>query len=150
MLTQTAELGIQIMLFLALRQDSAPVPPRVMANQAGASPTYTAKVTGQLVRAGLLRAQRGAHGGVVLARAPEQISLLAIVIACQGAYLADYCQPYHDLSATCAYHEAMHELHEALTEVLTRWTLAGIAARPCPAESLRPFVQCKLGWVTRE
>jgi Rrf2 family protein len=148
MLTQTAELGIQLMLFLALRDSREPVPPRVMAEQAGASPTYTAKVTGQLVKSGLLRAQRGAHGGVVLARDPAQITLLDIVVACQGAYLADYCQPYHDLSKTCAYHEAMHELFTALTEVLSRWTLALVAARPCPHESLRPFVRCKLGWLT--
>jgi Rrf2 family protein len=148
MLTQTAELGIQLMLFLALHEGREPLPPRVMAGQAGASPTYTAKVTGQLVKAGLLRAQRGAHGGVVLARDPAQITLLEIVEACQGVILADYCQPYADLTQTCAYHEAMAELHSALTGVLSRWTLALVAARPCPHEALRPLVQCKLGWLT--
>ena len=147
MLTQTAELGIQLMLYLALRNGSDPVPPRVIAAKAGASPTYTAKVTGQLVKAGLLRAQRGAHGGVVLARDPAQINLLEIVEACQGVILGDYCQPYDDLAATCAYHQAMAELHAALTSVLSSWTLAMIAARPCPHESLRPLVQCKLGWL---
>lgn len=150
MLTQTAELGIQLMLYLALRPGTAPVPPRVMAEQAGASPTYAAKVTGQLVKAGLLRAQRGAHGGVVLAREPAKINLLEIVEACQGVILGDYCQPYEDLSATCAYHQAMAELHAALTSVLTSWTLAMIAVRPCPHEALRPLVKCKLGWVTRD
>ena len=136
------------MLFLALRGEHSPLPPRVMAEKAGASPTYTAKVTGLLVKAGLLRAQRGAHGGVVLARTPEEITLMEIVVACQGPYLAAYCQPYDDLTKTCAYHEAMHELHAALTEVLTRWTLAAIATRPCPHESLRPLVKCKLAWLT--
>jgi Rrf2 family protein len=149
MLTQTAELGIQIMLYLALHGGSEPVPPRRIAGPSGASPTYAAKVTSLLVKAGLLRAQRGAHGGVMLARGPADITLLEVVEACQGVILADYCQPHENLKQVCGYHHAMHDLHEALTGVLRRWTLADIAKRPCPHEALRGKVDCKLQWLEK-
>jgi Rrf2 family protein len=43
--------------------------------------SYTAKILGQLARAGLLRSDRGRHGGYTLARAPESITLLEVLQA---------------------------------------------------------------------
>lgn len=149
MLNQTAELGIQVMLYLALDTRREPVAPREIATRLNASPTYTSKVTGMLVKTGLLRAVRGARGGVLLERDPAAVTLLEIVEACQGRILPDYCQPHDDLSVVCSFHEAMHDLHSAITDVLARWTLAALAARPCPHESVRDSVDCKLGWCTQ-
>jgi Rrf2 family protein len=149
MLNQTAELGIQVMLYLVLDAPRGPVAPREIATRLDTSPTYTSKVTGMLVKSGLLRAVRGARGGVLLERDPAAITLLEVVEACQGRVLPDYCQPHDDLSVVCSFHEAMHELHMAITGVLERWTLAELAARPCPHESIRDSVECKLGWCSQ-
>jgi len=149
MLNKTAELGIQVLLYLALRGADTPAPPRAIADALDSSPTYTAKVAGLLVKAGLLTAVRGAHGGVTLSRAPKELALIEIVEACQGKILADYCAPFDDLSLVCAYHEAMHKLHSAITGVLSRYTLADLAARPCPHQSIRRKVSCKLKWCER-
>lgn len=149
MLSRTAELGVQVLLYLALRDAEAPAPPRKIAEALGSSPTYTAKVAGSLVKAGLLAAVRGARGGVQLSREAGEITLLQAVEACQGRVLADYCAPFEDLTLVCAYHEAMHELHAAITGVLSRHTLADLAARPCPHESIRRQVSCKLKWCER-
>ncbi len=150
MLTKTAELGIQAMVYLVRHGQGEPVSPKTLAAKFDESPTYMAKVTGHLVRADLLRAHRGPHGGVTLSKAPKAISLLEVVEACQGKILPDFCEDVGKRSGVCAYHEAMRELHQALVDVLNRWSVADIAAKPLPAPALRGKVHCKMACVERE
>lgn len=144
MLTQTSELGIQVLLHLVLAGEDKPLSPRRIAEGISSSPTYMSKVAGLLVRAGILRSHRGFKGGVTLAVKPEELTLLEIVEACQGKVLGDFCQPADDLSLVCSYHRAMAELHDVIIGVLSRWTLADLATRPQPDPKLAPFVSCKL------
>ena len=144
MLTQTSELGIQALLHLVLSGIDKPMSPRRIAEAIGSSPTYMSKVTGLLVRAGILRSHKGFKGGVTLTEDPAQLTLMAIVEACQGKVLGDFCQPTSDLSMVCAYHKAMAELHDVIIGVLSRWTLADLAAKPQPDPELAPHVNCKL------
>jgi Rrf2 family transcriptional regulator, iron-sulfur cluster assembly transcription factor len=46
--------------------------------------TFLAKIIAQLSAAGVVRATRGAHGGVALARSASQISLLDVVETIDG------------------------------------------------------------------
>ena len=144
MLTQTSETAIRLLLLLALRTNKEPLAPKHAAPEVDASPTYLAKVTSHLVKAGILRAQRGMRGGVTLDRSPDSISLLEIVEACQGKILGDYCTDEAPLDGVCGYHRAMVELHEANVSVLKRWTLGDIARCPEPAPSLQGRFACRM------
>ena len=149
MLSKTSELAIQSLVFMLLVESDECISPGRIAEATGASPTYTAKVTALLVRAGILKAQRGARGGVQLGREPGSISLMDIVEACQGKILGDFCQEHDDMTVVCSYHEAMNDLHNAIVGVLKRWTLADMITRPCPHKSIRDSVACKLKWVEK-
>jgi Rrf2 family protein len=144
MLTKTSETAIRMLILLARRSGEAPLSPRQIAETLDSSPTYTAKTAALLAKAGLLRSHRGAQGGVTLALPPAEISLLAIVEACQGRILGDYCQPADRLELVCAYHEAMHHVHEAVLGVLRRYTLAELVARPGPHGALVGAVRCRM------
>lgn len=144
MLTKTSLSAIRTLTFLGLNRRQQPWSPRAVAEQLGESPTYLAKVVRHLVRVGILKAHRGVAGGVSLNRSPEQITLLAVVEACQGAILGDFCSDATNLSQTCAFHQAGAELHRAVVEVLSRWTLAQFLDRPGPAAGLADQVQCWL------
>lgn len=133
MLTRTSLSGIRILVKLALQDSDRPVAPRRLAAELQESPTYLAKVTGHLVRAGICQAHRGVLGGVSLSRPPREITLLDIVQACQGHLVGSFCSPGQDPVATCAFHRAGVELHQAMVEVLSRWTLEQIAAKPKPS-----------------
>lgn len=146
MLNQTAELGIQIAVYLALKGDGAPVPPSRIAETVGASPTYLSKVAGQMAKTGILRAVKGVHGGMTLADAPENLSLLEIIEACQGKFLADYCERTDYLDKVCGFHLAMHNLYEAVKGALGTTSLADIIQKPAPDASLEKTVSCKMGW----
>jgi len=134
-ITQTTELAINVLLFLGLYGKDGPVTPKQIAELVTASPTYTAKVCGQLVKADILRSQRGAAGGVQLVRNPGELTLLEIVEACQGKVLPDYCEPIKDIRKVCAYHAAMADLYGVITGVLKAWTLQDLMARPRPSKT---------------
>jgi len=144
-LTKTTEMAIQVLCILALQgEDADPISPRLLARRLDASPSYMAKVTGLLVRAGILQATRGIHGGVQLMHRPERVTLLDVTEACQGKLLGDYCQDVVVISQTCAFHRAMDDLHQALVGALQRWTIGDLAAQPEPAPALRGVARCKM------
>jgi Rrf2 family protein len=149
MLTKTTESAIQTLIYLVLQHSEDPIAPRHIADELGLSPTYLAKVTNLLVRSGILRAHRGTLGGVTLGRAPREITLLQIVEACQGQVIGDYCQATDSLDGICAFHRAMLEMHQATLEILSRWTLADLAAQPGPgANSGQTWASsCRMGHI---
>lgn len=130
MLTKTTVVAIQALLLLAIeRDDEHPRTPRQIAARLGASPTYLGKILGQLAKGGMLRAVRGARGGVLLARAPDQIALLDVYTATQGPLIPDYCQGTLDARHICTFHLAMSQLHAQLQGALARWSIADLAGR---------------------
>jgi Rrf2 family protein len=143
MLTKTSISAIRALIYLG-RNGDAVTPPRTIADTLGESPSYLAKVLGQLVKAGILRAARGTKGGVQLNRLPSRISLLSIVEACQGIISGNYCPAGIDLRSTCAYHQAAVELQEAIVAVLSRWNLAHLIERPQPGKISRDGFACLL------
>ena len=144
MLTKTSLSAVRALLFVALHSEAQPWSPRAIAGHLSESPTYLAKVLRHLVRAGILKSYRGTAGGVSLERDPSDVSLLAIVEACQGTILRDICSDGADLAKTCAFHQAGAELHTAIVSVLSRWTLADFLERPGPDAAVAQDTQCLL------
>ena len=66
--------------------------------------------------------------------APEGISLLAAVQACQGRLAPDTCVDVPYIGGACAFHAAMYDLHQAMVGSLSRWTLKDLLAKPRPEE----------------
>ncbi len=120
------------LIFLCSEGDGVPRSPRQIAEQLTESPTYLAKVVRHLVKAGILLAHRGATGGVTLNQDAQDITMLAVVEACQGKILGNFCQDTCDFDKVCAFHEAAAQLHEAIVAVLSKWTVADLVKRPHP------------------
>jgi Rrf2 family protein len=145
MLTRTSEIAVQALLVLGLESAGEPASPRQLAERLDCSPSYLAKVLGMLVKARLLRSFRGARGGVRLARPADEITLLAVVEACQGLMAANYCRSI-DVPGypVCAFHQAMADVHRATVGALSRWTLADLLAQPAPGRPATGGPPCKM------
>jgi Rrf2 family protein len=130
MINATTELAIKWLVYLAVLDSNAPLSPKRGAETLDCSPSYLAKTSNLLVKAGILRSIRGIRGGVVLARPPEEITLLEIVEATEGLVTANYCRETNRQSEVCSFHEAMKELHSETTRVLSQWTLRKLLAHP--------------------
>lgn len=77
MFSQTVEYAMRAMLALA-SGDGTPMTTRQIATTMKVPQSYLSKVLQALVRGGLVFSSRGLKGGFVLARTPDQISLLEI------------------------------------------------------------------------
>ena len=141
MFTKTTVSAIRTLIFVAQNRNPNFLSPRRIADALGESPSYLAKVTRSLVKAGILRAEKGVKGGVRLARLPGDITLLAIFEACQGAILGASCQDGCDLKLVCAYHHASEELRRATVGVLSNWSLEQLLRKPHGSTG-RPGVPC--------
>lgn len=144
MLTQTSITAVRLLIHIGRESTAEPTSLKQVAEQLDESPTYVVKIGRHLVRAGILRAQRGKAGGVLLNRAPGQITLLAIVEACQGIFHGTFCQYTDQLDRTCGLHQAGAELHQAVTRTLGHWTLLDLMGKPCPAPQIQGKVSCLL------
>ena len=140
MLNKTSLSAIRTLLFLLEQEPGVVLPPRRIAEELSESPTYLAKITRLLVRAGILRAEKGVKGGVQLLRPAADVTLLSVVEACQGTVAGDYCEPATDPDTVCSFHQAATELHEVIVSVLARWNLERLAEKPrVPAKGVGGF-----------
>lgn len=76
--------GIMAALDLALNYGAGPVQARSIAQRQGIPGRFLEQVLQSMKKAGLVASQRGAQGGYLLARAPEDLSVADIVEALDG------------------------------------------------------------------
>ena len=88
-ISSRCEYACRAMLELARHiQESGPMTSEVIAEQRAIPEKFLVQILLQLKRAGIVRSVRGAHGGYLLARKPEDISLLDIIRAVDGPVLS--------------------------------------------------------------
>jgi Rrf2 family protein len=80
MFSQTSEYALRVVVYLAQCRGK-PVTNRIISSGTLVPQGYLAKVLQTLSRAGLVKSQRGLHGGTILSRAPEDLTLLDVVQA---------------------------------------------------------------------
>jgi len=108
---------------------------REIAEKQQVSAKYLEHIMQGLKAAGLVRAIRGTHGGYVLARPPEQITMKEIYQALEGSAAPVPCvdEPtLCDMVGSCPTRDAWVEMKQAIEEVLGRRTLRDLA-RKCSA-----------------
>jgi Rrf2 family protein len=91
MFSTKAEYGVRVMVELARRAGKGPVPLAEIAADDGLPLAYLEHLVARLRKAGLLDSRRGAHGGYLLARAPEEITMAEVVQALEGSIAPIEC-----------------------------------------------------------
>ncbi|HEX7449611.1 MAG TPA: Rrf2 family transcriptional regulator [Pirellulales bacterium] len=90
MISQTAEYALRAIVFLADQSD-APQTTQQIAEVTRVPAGYLAKVMQGLSRCGLVRAQRGLHGGFSLAVPPKELTVLDVVQAVDPLRRIEHC-----------------------------------------------------------
>jgi Rrf2 family protein len=137
-LTVSVEYGLHCLLWLA-GSDGKPLSSRDLADLQGISHSFLAKIFPKLERAGIVHATGGVRGGYLLARAPEDISVLQIVDAIEGRKPLFDCQeirgrcaifggapPDWATGGVCAIHLVMLRAEKAMRDTLASQSLADI------------------------
>jgi Rrf2 family protein len=90
-ITTWAEYGLICALHLARRATEGPVTGRELATLERLPADYVEQILLRLRRADVVRSTRGAHGGYVLARPAELISVRDIIAASEGTTFDLHC-----------------------------------------------------------
>ncbi len=145
MLTRTTESALMALVFLASREETTPASPREVASKLNFSPSYLAKIFTSLVKTGILRARRGASGGVTLEREPSTITMLEIVKTFQGPLTEAPGWEGGSPGAPCVFNRAVSQLQEQVRGVLSDWTLEDLVTDPCPIWVDPRAEHCRMG-----
>jgi len=103
MFSTKAEYGVRVMVELARRAGSEPVPLAEIAAVDGMPLAYLEHLVARLRKAGLLDSRRGSRGGYLLARPAGEISMADVVEALEGSIAPIECiSEAADGSIVCA------------------------------------------------
>ncbi|MGM0419881.1 MAG: RrF2 family transcriptional regulator [Bacillota bacterium] len=129
--------GLRAMVDLASHQDDKAIPLRVIAERENISEQYLEQLFASLRKSGLVASVRGAHGGYLLNRKPEDITAGDIFRVLEGPVSPVNCvqEDYKcEHSDECASHDLWNVLSEQIEEVLDSHSLADLAKK---AEKLK-------------
>ncbi|HNQ87912.1 MAG TPA: Rrf2 family transcriptional regulator [Verrucomicrobiota bacterium] len=129
-ITRAGEYGVLGLLNLARREPGEVVMIDALSRDEGIPRSFLAKVFQQLARAGLVRSLRGVGGGFVLARQPDQITVLEVLEAIEGRLALQRCTL--DMAACrdtagCRLCGLLGRAQDRMRDVLGQTTLAELA-----------------------
>lgn len=91
--TTKTEYGLNCLIYMARHGGLQPITIKEIAAAEKYSPTYIEKILQNLRAARIVAAQHGNHGGYVLAKAPEAITLKEVIEALEGGTFDVFCEP---------------------------------------------------------
>ena len=83
--TTKAEYGVRLLIQLGLQGTETPVSLKAVADAENLPLAYLERIAALLKKTGLITATRGAHGGYLLAKPAQEITMDAVVLALEGA-----------------------------------------------------------------
>lgn len=136
--------GLRLLIELAKHTDGKPVLLNEIARNQGISMKYLSKLVISLRGAGLIRSVRGAHGGYVLARAPEAIDLREIIDSMEGGQYIIKCadNPLScPASPACVARGVWGGLEKVMRDYCESLTLGEIVRRGSPGTTNVHFLR---------
>lgn len=132
-LSPAAELALRGVRVLAEKASERPVPMDVICSEADLPKQYLVKIFSMLARADIVRPVRGKHGGYLLSRGADAISLLEVIEAVEGPLALNFCQhdPPQCEDERCPARAVWRELQETMKAKLAEVKLAAVCHLPC-------------------
>lgn len=131
-ITRATEYAVRTVVFLAQQPKNEIVLKKDICRTQEVTPAFLTKILQPLIKAGIVSSQRGVGGGFLLARDPNQITLLDILQAEEGQLKLNHCLVDTNLchrDAYCSAHEVWYEAQNEMAEVLRRYTVADMVRR---------------------
>ncbi len=128
--SKTCELAIRALILIAQDKSGEPVRISYLHEELGIGFSFMTKILQPLTHSGMLISLKGAKGGIVLNRKPEDINLKQIVHIMDGDGLFTKCAlglPKCGDPEICAFHENWGPVRDMLTQTFEQTTLAQLA-----------------------
>jgi Rrf2 family transcriptional regulator, nitric oxide-sensitive transcriptional repressor len=144
MFSQKVEYALRAAVYLASRSETPHTTDQI-AETTKVPRAYLSKVLQAMVRAGVLRTQRGLGGGVCLAHKPEELTILQVVSAVDPIQRIRTCPlglAAHGVHL-CPLHARVDKALATVEEAFASTTLAEVLAEPTQSIPLCPFPAVK-------
>jgi Rrf2 family protein len=124
--------GVRLMLDLALHYGGGPIYLKDIAERQGLSAKYLWQLINPLKMMKLITSTRGAHGGYLLGREPERISLKEILDVLEGSLCLVDCVDNPSIcerASSCVSRDIWGEVSKGMRQTLENTTLAEMVKR---------------------
>ena len=126
--------GVAALYELAFHYGKGAVPLKEITSSQGISENYMEQLMGQLRKADLVKSVRGAQGGYMLARPPEEITSGEIITVTEGPIAlvdclltsAESSDQFCERAGECATRNIWEKVCESISSVLNAITLADL------------------------
>ncbi len=128
-ISRKVDYALRAIIYLSLQKNGRPVPVQEIASRRRIPKKFLEKIIQDLIRSGLVKSHRGAHGGYTLARTPEHVSFRDIIESVEGPISLNVCvTEQHDCSviASCNMQRIWQEGQRRLLEFFADTTLADL------------------------
>ena len=129
--SRTTDYGLRAALEIARAAEGQLVTRQAIAQATGAPVSVIAQPLAALVRAGLLGARAGPHGGYRLARPAAEVSIHEVVIALEGEARPERCVLHEGACSrqeACPFHAVLEAAQQRFLDTLRATTLADVLA----------------------
>jgi Rrf2 family protein len=120
----------RVMLDLAINNTGEPIRLKDIANRQEISEKYLEQIISILNRAGYVKSIRGAHGGYILSKNPEEYTIGMILRLTEGSLAPVDCLEENssscDRKTGCATNYVWEKLYEAINGVVDNITIADL------------------------
>jgi Rrf2 family transcriptional regulator, nitric oxide-sensitive transcriptional repressor len=137
MFSQTVEYALRAVVYLADQQPEARTTEQIAARTLVPKP-YLSKVLQALVKGGVVRSQRGLHGGMALAKEAGELTILEVVNAVEPIQRIRTCPlglTAHG-ARLCPLHRRLDNAMASVEEAFRGTTLAEVLAEPTQSPPL--------------
>ncbi len=128
--SRRTDYAVRVLLYLAIHEGEGPRLMQQVADEMLIPLPFVKRIVADLVRAGLVKSQRGSQGGLWIARSSEEITLLDIVEACNEPIEVSPCIDDPDfcpLSSDCPVRKQWARLRAVMRNTLKSVTIAQLA-----------------------
>ena len=137
MISQTTEYALRAIVYLA--DQDKPRTTEAIGERTELPVDYLAKVMQRLGRAGLVRSQRGIHGGFVLATAADELTVLEVINAVEPIRRFHECPLGLHGKNLCPLHRKLDDAAKSLEEAFGGTTIADLNSVPRSRKPLCSF-----------
>ncbi|MGI5921973.1 MAG: RrF2 family transcriptional regulator [Syntrophomonadaceae bacterium] len=128
-INQATDYGFRAVLFLAQQPAGEVVEAQTIANSQVVPMRFLLKIMPSLIKAGIVKSQRGVGGGYSLARHPQDITLRDVLEAIEGPIYLNRCLLNKDLCSkqgppNCPIHQALADIQQRLSDDFASYNFA--------------------------
>lgn len=125
-MTLEADYAVRIVEMLTVHKDKTDA--HTISDETHVPLRFALKILRKLVADGIVKSYKGAHGGYMLGREPDKITLREVIESVEGPYMISRCQQgeYSCTHTSCRFHEIYAETSAIVRDKLESYTFATI------------------------